>query len=133
MRIARSGLVAATAVGMFVAGSGAAYAHECVNISKKNQSAGVQVVIDANTDEVVWASRGVLKRAEAGLIDFDTGEGFSGLIGLDFDGDGVADVATFIVGPNGEIAEQAQWNGAECSGVVNFEALFSCPNSPLAP
>lgn len=63
---------------------------------------------------------------DAGAVDLEAGEGFHGLIRFDFDGDNVADVATYIVGPDGEIPRQAKDNGAPCAGVVNFEALFAC-------
>ena len=115
---------AAVALSLFAAGT--ASAHECVNISKKNQAAGVQITFDAETDEVVWISSGLQKRVNAGLVDLDSGEGFHGLIGIDFDGDSVADIATWIVGKDGEVPVVAQQNGAPCNGVVDFEAYFAC-------
>jgi hypothetical protein len=75
-----------------------AWAHECVN-ADKNAAAGVQVVIDVNTGALVWTSHGLQQRINQGLVDPETGEGFSGLLGFDLNGDGVADVSTFIVGP----------------------------------
>lgn len=101
-----------------------ALAHECVNASKKNQAAGVQVVIDANTGEIVWTTAGLANRFDKGLVGPD-GEGFHGLIGLDFDGDGVTDMSTWIVGPDGEIPENAQANGDPCHGVTNIEVFLS--------
>lgn len=130
MFVRRTATVAAATVGILAVGSGTAFAHQCINISK-NPSAGVQLVFDETTGEVAWISKGLQQRIEQGLVDFETGEGFSGLIGFDVDGDGKADAATYILGPTGEIPQQAQWNGAECKGMVNFEALFTCPNSPL--
>ncbi|MBM0126409.1 hypothetical protein [Pimelobacter simplex] len=112
-----------TAVAALVAAP--ASAHECVNISKQNQAAGVQIVFGEG-DAPVWISNGLQKRIDAGLVDLETGDGFHGLIGFDFDGDSVADVATYIVGPGGEIPPEAQDNGAPCNGVVNFEAYFDC-------
>ncbi|GAB3619325.1 hypothetical protein GCM10027417_05850 [Glutamicibacter endophyticus] len=124
------GIAAIPAVLMLVAGS--ALAHECVNASKVNQAAGVQVVIDDESGEVVWATRGVLNRIAQGIINPETGEGFSGLIGFDVNGDQVADLATWIVGPNGEIPQQAQYGGATCSGVVNIEVWFEqCQTDPV--
>jgi hypothetical protein len=117
-------------VGLLVTGAavvltaGPVMAHECVNASKQNQAAGVQVVIGEN-DEVVWASNGVLKRIDQGLINPDTGEGFHGLLGFDFDGDAVADVSTWIVGPEDELPEQAQFNGPPCRGVTNIGVYFT--------
>jgi hypothetical protein len=93
--------------------------------ASKNQAAGVQVVIDANTGEIVWISNGLQHRVDKGLVNPDTGEGFSGLLGLDFNGDAVADISTYIVGPNFAIPEQAQLNGAACHGVISIEAFFT--------
>lgn len=117
-------VVGGSAVALALA-AGSASAHECVNISKQNQAAGVQIVFGDGPDPV-WISDGLQKRIDAGVVDLDTGEGFHGLIGIDFDGDGVTDAATFIVGPEGEISEKAQANGSPCHGIVNIEALFSC-------
>ena len=124
----RTGLVAGLSAGALVLSAGGAFAHECVNASKSmhQPGAGVQVIIDTETEEVVWVSAGVQKRIDLGLIDFETGEGFSGLVGLDFDGDGAADVTTFIVGPEDEVPEEAQFNGAPCAGVVNIGDYFGC-------
>lgn len=124
-RITRAGVAVLGAAGLVVASAGIASAHECINISKKNQAAGVQIVFGEG-DAPVWVSSGLQKRIDAGLVDLETGDGFHGLIGIDFDGDNVADVATYIVGPDGEIPPNAQQNGAPCAGVVNFEALFAC-------
>jgi hypothetical protein len=104
--------------------AGPTWAHECVN-ADKNAAAGVQVVIDANTGALVWISDGLQQRIEQGLVDPDTGEGFSGLIGFDVNGDGVTDVSTFIVGPNMEIPEEAQFNGPACHGITNVEVFFT--------
>jgi hypothetical protein len=116
------GSVAAAAA--LLAAAGPAWAHECVN-ADKNQASGVQVVIDANTGELVWVSQGLQQRIAQGLVDPDTGEGFSGLLGFDLDGDAVADVSTFIVGPDMEIPEQAQLNGPACHGITNVEVFFT--------
>ena len=124
----RAGLVAGLSAAALVTGAGGALAHECVNASKNmvNPAAGVQVLIDIQTDSVSWVSAGVQKRVDQGLIDLATGEGFHGLIGFDFDGDGAADVSTFIVGPEGEVPVQAQQNGAACHGIVNIGDYFGC-------
>jgi hypothetical protein len=116
------GSVAAAAA--LLAAAGPAWAHECVN-ANKNQASGVQVVIDANTGELVWVSQGLQQRIAQDLVDPDTGEGFSGLLGFDLDGDAVADVSTFIVGPDMEIPEQAQLNGPACHGITNVEVFFT--------
>ena len=130
MFVRRTAVVATATVGMLAAGSGVAFAHQCINISKPT-AAGVQIIIDETTGEPSWMTKGLEQRIANGLVDFETGEGFSGLLGIDFDGDGTADVATYLLGPTGEIPQNAQWNGAECKGIVNFEALFTCPTSPL--
>jgi hypothetical protein len=113
--------IAAPAVLVLTAGPGSA--HECVNASKQNQAAGVQVVID-DQGEVVWVTRGVQNRIDQGLIDPATGEGFHGLLGFDLDGDRAADLATYIVGPEDEIPTQAQMNGATCKGIINIGTWF---------
>lgn len=102
---------------------GTASAHQCMNASKKNQGAGVQLVLN-DAGEIVWASKGLQNRVAQGIIDPQTGEGFSGLVGFDMDGDGDADLATWIVGPGGEIPHQAQDNGATCKGVINIGTWF---------
>ena len=115
------GAVALMAVALIAAGP--VMANHCMN-ADKNQAAGVQIVLDANTGEIVWISNGLQHRVDQGLVDPDTGEGFSGLIGFDFDGDAMTDVSTFIVGPNFAIPEQAQLNGAECHGIISIPAFF---------
>lgn len=103
--------------------AGTASAHECINASKQNQAAGVQIVI--SDDGIEWISDGLQRRIDKGLVDLETGEGFHGLIGFDIDGDGVADLSTWIVGPTGEIPDAAQDNGAECEGIVDVEYYFT--------
>jgi len=110
-------LVVGVLASLLVASS--AMAHECVNASKANQDAGVQVVIGMD-GSVVWISEGVMARVEHGVIDFETGEGFRGLIGFDMDGDGVTDVATYLVGPDDEIPLVAQLRGPACRGITNI-------------
>ena len=107
-----------------LAAAGPVWAHECMN-ADKNQAAGVQVVIDVNTGAIVWTTNGLQRRIDQGLVNPDTGEGFSGLLGFDLNGDGTADVSTYIVGPNAEIPDQAQFNGAACHGVMSIEAFFT--------
>lgn len=126
MRAAQRVLYAAVAAGAGVLlAAGPSLAHECVNASKQNQAAGVQVVIDADTGEIVWTTKGVANRLAQGLIDPVTGEGFQGLLGFDLDGDGAVDVSTWIVGPNDEIPLNAQFNGPACKGVTNINTWFT--------
>jgi hypothetical protein len=120
-RLALGSVAVTTAL---LAAAGPAWAHECGN-ADKNQAAGVQVVIDVNTGAIVWVSNGLQQRFDLGLVDPDTGEGFSGLLGFDLDGDGATDVSTYIVGPNAEIPDAAQFNGAVCHGVINLEVFFT--------
>ena len=117
-------LVGATgAVGVLVLMAGPALAHECVNASKKYADSGAQLVFGAN-DEVLFISRGLQNRVDQGLVDFETGEGFHGLIAFDVDGDGVADASTWIVGPEDEIPLVAQFAGPDCRGVTNIGTYF---------
>jgi hypothetical protein len=97
-----------------------------MNASKPDQSAGDLVAIDANTGEILWISQGLTQRLEQGLIGED-GSGLHGLIGLDFTGDGVVDVSTWIgVGPDGtEIAEPALLNGPACRGLTSIGIYFT--------
>ena len=102
-----------------------ALATDCTNASKP-AAAGVQVVINLQTGEIEWTTKGVAQRIERGVIDPATGEGFHGLLGFDFDGDGVVDVSTWDgVGPTGhEIPVQAQVNGPADRGVTSICALY---------
>jgi hypothetical protein len=100
--------------------AGPAFAFECMNVSKKDQAAGAQIVFGPN-DEIIFITKGLQGRLEHGLIDPETGEGFRGLIAFDFDGDGVADASTWIgVGPEGEIPLEAQFRGPACRGMSNI-------------
>jgi hypothetical protein len=119
MRPRVTGTILGVALSLVVASS--ALATECVNASKKDQGAGAQIIIDL-TDGSIDATPGVLRRIDQGLIDLNTGEGFHGIIGLDTNGDGDADVSTwFGVGPEGdELPENAQLNGPPCQGITNI-------------
>jgi hypothetical protein len=120
--------IAATILGFLasMAITSSALAFDCMNASKPDQSAGDLVVIDANTGEILWISQGLARRLEQGLIGED-GSGLHGLIGLDFTGDGIVDVSTWIgVGPDGsEIAEPALMNGPACRGLTSIGMYFS--------
>jgi hypothetical protein len=125
MGIARRALVGGTSViGVLVLMAGPALAHECINASKKHQDSGAQLVLGPN-DEVLYISKGLQNRISQALVDFDTGEGFHGLIAFDVDGDGVADASTWIgVGPDGEIPLEAQFRGPACRGLTNIGVYF---------
>ena len=75
--------------------------------------------------QIERSTPGLAKRLANGLIDPDTGEGFHGLIGFDFDGDGDVDFSTYIVGPNDEIPLLAQFNGPACRGITNIGVYLS--------
>ena len=126
MRQIISGAITAVAMSLVLATS--ALATDCANASKSSQSAGIQVLLGPGSEPVVL-SKGLQHRIDQGLVDPDTGEGFHGLIGFDFDGDGVADVSTWAgVGPLGEgVPHNAQENGPACKGLTNvFVYLTTC-------
>ena len=103
--------------------AGPVLAGHCTN-ADKNPAAGVQVTINLVTGQITVSS-GLQQRIDQGIVDPITFEGFSGLAGFDVTGDNVADVTTYIVGPNFEIPPQAQLNGATCHGVVSIEAFLT--------
>ena len=106
-----------------VLAAGPVLAGHCTNADKPPE-AGVQVTVSFVTGHIIVSS-GVQKRIDAGVIDPITFEGFQGLAGFDITGDDVADLTTFIVGPEFEIPDQAQLNGAACHGIVSIEAFFT--------
>jgi hypothetical protein len=112
--------LAATTVGALVFTAGPAFAHQCVNASKP-QAAGAQLILD-DAGNVIDARVGIEKRFERGLIG-EEGEGFHGLLGFDTGHGSI--VGTYIVGPEGEIPQQAQSNGPACKGITNIEVYFS--------
>jgi hypothetical protein len=118
----RIALAATAAAATIVLTAGPGLAHECMNASR-NGVAGAQIVLDFD-DNVLWISNGLQHRIDKGLVDLETGEGYSGLVGFDIDGDGVGDIATWIVGPNGEIPLKAQFNGDPCKGATNIGLWF---------
>ena len=99
---------------------------DCMNASKHDQSVGAQVVVDATTGQILWMTEGLERRLAQGLVGED-GSGLHGLIGLDFTGDGLVDVSTWIgVGPDGaEIAEPALLNGPACLGLTSIGIYFA--------
>jgi hypothetical protein len=103
-----------------------ALASDCMNASKSDQTAGVQAIVNLTTGEIVWTTPGLAQRLEQGLVGA-SGEGFHGLVGFDFNGDGVVDASTWIgVGPEGtEIAEPALLNGPACRGLTSIFIYFS--------
>jgi hypothetical protein len=124
MRGPITALILGTLTSLAIASS--ALASDCMNASKSDQTAGVQAILDVTTGEVVWTTTGLASRLQRGLIGAD-GEGFHGLVGLDFDGDGDVDASTWIgVGPDGnEIPVGAQLNGPACRGLTSIFVYFS--------
>jgi hypothetical protein len=109
--------------------SGTAWADHCTNIQKDQHdpSNGVQVIINVTDGSIEWANAGVVNRVDQGLIDPATGEGFHGLVGLDFDGDGTVDVMTYIAGPEGDsLPETAIDNGSPDHGIVFICTVIDC-------
>jgi hypothetical protein len=122
MRRSVLGVVGGLALTLMLATS--ALAFECTNLSK-GPAAGAQLIFGAN-NEVLFISKGLERRIEQGLVDFNTGEGFHGLIAFEIDGDGIADASTYIgVGPDGEIPLEAQFAGPACRGLSNLGIYFS--------
>ena len=98
MRRIIAGAAAAAALNLVLATS--ALAFDCTNASKGDPAAGAQLVIDINTGAIVSVTEGLAKRIDQGLADPATGARFHGLVGLDFDSEGEADVSTWVgVGP----------------------------------
>ena len=126
--IRRAATVTVATVSVLAISAGSALAHQCVNPDKQ-AGAGAQLLIDVNDDSITFLTKGLEKRFESGVTTEDT---FRGLIGLDFDSDGAADMTTWIVGKYGEIPMKAQAAGAECHGVINMEAYFACLEAELA-
>jgi len=102
--------------------SGTAVASDCINASKGNQAAGAQLILGPDFETPIYISQGLQKRLEQGVIDAETfEEDFHGLIAFDGDGDGVADLSTWIgVGPDGEVPLVAQLAGPACRGLTNI-------------
>ncbi len=105
---------------------GTAFADHCTNIQRdlRDPSKGVQVVINDTDGSIESANAGVVNRVGQGLIDPASGEGFHGLVGIDFDGDGSVDVMTYIVGPEGDaLPHTAIDNGSPDHGIVDISTL----------
>ena len=114
--------LAAVVASLVVASS--ALAHECTNVSKSDAAAGAQILFGPG-GEIVWMTPGAARRIEQSLVDPATGDGFHGLIAVDFDGDGDADASTYVgVGPDGEIPLTAQFKGPACRGITNLGIYF---------
>jgi hypothetical protein len=114
-------------VAVVVAMGGTAFADHCTNIERDSHdpSKGVQVVINATDGSIESANAGVQNRIAQGIIDPATGEGFHGLVGIDFNGDNTVDAMTYLVGPEGDaLPETAIRNGSPDHGIVGIEAVL---------
>ena len=107
----RAATVAATTVSVLAISAGSAFAHQCVNANKQ-AGAGAPLLVDVNDGSITFLTEGVRKRFASGVTTEDT---FRGLIGLDFDSDGKADLTTYIVGKYGDIPTPAQEAGADAT------------------
>jgi hypothetical protein len=123
----RTASTAAATISVILVGAAPALAHECVNPDKQ-PGAGAQVIFNEATGAMTFANPGIEKRFTSGVTTEDT---FRGLIVFDFVGAGTVDGTTWIVGKYGEIPQQAQEAGADCHGVINFEAWFACMEADL--
>ena len=121
--IRRVSLGAVTLIAVAVLATGPVLAGACTNADKP-PAAGVQVTVSFVTGHII-VSDGLQQRIDAGVVDPITFEGFYGLAGFDVTGDDVADLTTYIVGPNFELPDEAQLNGAECHGIVSIEVFFT--------
>jgi hypothetical protein len=101
-------------------------AMDCTNASKSDPAAGAQILI-GSSGQILWVTPGLAQRFEQGIVDPDNGAGFHGLIAFDLDGDGVADISTWVgVGPEGnEIPKVAQLNGPACRGLTSIGLYFT--------
>lgn len=116
----RSIFVSSVALLISVLIAAPALAHQCTNASKSDPAAGAQIVFGPDM-QPIFIAKGLLNRIERGLVDAETGEGFHGIIAFDIDGDGEADVSTWIgVGPDGQIPLEAQFAGPACRGLTNI-------------
>jgi len=122
--------VSTTALLISVVIAAPALAHQCTNASKSDPAAGAQIVFGPD-EQPIFITQGLLSRIDRGLVDAETGEGFHGIIAFDLDGDGAADVSTWIgVGPDGQIPLEAQFAGAACRGLTNVGVyLTQCVNA----
>lgn len=121
----RLAIVGALTAVMMLGSAGTAFAHICINASKNgnNPSAGAQIIF-GDDDEILHITNGLAKRIEKGLVDPETGEGFHGIIAFDVDGDGEADLHTFIVGPDDAIPAVARDSGPPCRGITDIPTYF---------
>lgn len=118
----RIAIGAAGIAASIVLAAGPALAHECTNAARNNNdpSKGAQIIFGCGFEDIISAKKHAITLIEAG--------GFpSGWIAFDIDCDGVADAGTYLVGPNGEIPEQAQANGTSTNGVMNICTYFGLP------
>lgn len=127
MRLKKLAVGGVASVSAFMLMAGPAFAHECTNASKDNTNpgAGAQIIFGdpvhcAGQDEILYAKPHAMALLESGEFP-------SGWIAFDIDCDGKADAGTFIVTPNGELPEAAQFNGSPTQGIINICTYFGLP------
>ena len=118
----RAFLGVAIAVGLFLFSGGRAFAQDYWNISKDahDPAAGVQIVVGPDGETIVFATNGLQQRIALDLVDPETGDGYHGLFAIDLNGDGTADISTFLVTPGNEVPPIAQDSGSPDHGIVDI-------------
>lgn len=117
MRVIGRRLVFGSVVVVVVVGlASPAFAHDCFNASKP-VTKGNSITIDTTTEEgtPIDPNPGLFHRNFAGL----------GNVGLDFDGDGIAD-ASVMSPPHGTLPGPARLN-CDGRGIDSFEVCASTP------
>lgn len=127
MRLKKLAVGGVASVSAFMLMAGPAFAHECTNASKDNTNpaAGAQIIFgddNPNCDEPA-----ILGGTPHGLQVLESGGFPSGWIAFDVNCDGKADAGTFIVTPNGELPEAAQFHGSPTHGIINICTYFGLP------
>ena len=115
---------AVTAISVMGLTAGPALAHHCINPNKQ-PTAGAQVTLGAPSFDPVAHTDVFQKRIDR--LGFDEAlASYAGPVGIDLDGDMVADVSTYQVTPTGSLPDGAVLNGSECNGIIDPGAFMSC-------
>jgi len=115
----------AIVLGVVALSGSTAFAHDCFNASKPTNKGNAVTLsfsgVDENGEDIVELvdpTPGLLKRADRG-DDF-----LRGNVGVDFTGDGVADISFMAPGtPTGVLPDGARLN-CDGHGIDSFEACF---------
>lgn len=119
MTIKRSLAICATVATTLTAAAPAALAFDCGNASKPVGPGEKAVVSESGVE---WISKSWSEQIAHGK---NVDQLHGGFLGIDLNGDGVADADTYA-NPRGEIPQQAQQNGAACHGVTSIEQEVAC-------